>query len=137
MVRRVLLWILNIFSSSEKPSEDELIAFGAERERRQQERRARVCEVHTTERLRCISPGKYVCPICLWEPMSVPPVQQMLFPEPGERQSDKLPAALAQAQPGVMLFDYLQKHHTDAGPETRTHRTVRLQGNSPDSDRRL
>jgi hypothetical protein len=135
VVRRILIWILNIFSPSEKPSEDELMALGAERERRQQERRARVCEVHHNERLRCISPGKYVCPICLWEPVSVPPiVQHAPFPEPGDRHSDKLPATLAQAQPGVMLFDYLQKHH-DAGPETRTHRTVRL-GNSPDNDRR-
>lgn len=57
-----------------------------------------------------------------------------VFPDV-ERQSDKLPATLAQAQPGVMLFDYLQKHH-DAGPETRTHRTIRLGGNSPDNDRR-
>ena len=104
-VKHFLLQLLQRLFPAERPTEDELIAYGAVQEREKQKHQererqqhlGRTCEVHPYQKLQRVEIGKYECPVCM------------------EKQTGPIERP---------LMNYLRNHHAEVGPNTQEHRAI-------------
>jgi hypothetical protein len=101
-MKHLLFRLLQWWFPAERPTDDELIAYGAEQERERQQHHGRRCEVHVHEPLRRIGrigSGQYECPLCT------------------EKQTGPIERP---------FIHYIKERHSneDAGPDTQMHRIV-------------
>jgi hypothetical protein len=83
-----------------------------------------VCEAELGRTTRLNGEIVSYCPRWQVHPVETQPViRQVPFPDV-EAHTDKLASTVP--LPGQRLAQYLQEHHTDAGPETTRHRAVQF-----------